>query len=230
MNGMRNKKLYTGCRKCESRFSCPDAYMEHSHKCNNYEKESEVKSMGDVIHKPDHYCFSEYEPRKVIHSWGLNFNLGNAVKYICRAGRKGDILEDLKKAKEYIGFEIEEIEAERNEANKEFNKQFPEHPNCKCVSDENKVKPGVFVEFITVKHDKPDISELVSMSATQFMENYYKYNIGNVPCFVDMQGNWWFVESVSYELNGDNKEVELRVLQVHRFNRKCNEINLILKD
>lgn len=71
--------------------------------------------MGDAIHRPDHYCFSEYEPRKVIHSWGLNFNLGNAIKYIARAGRKGDILEDLKKAKEYISFEIEEIEAERED-------------------------------------------------------------------------------------------------------------------
>lgn len=72
--------------------------------------------MGDAIHRPDHYCFSEYEPRKVIHSWGLNFNLGNAIKYIARAGRKGDILEDLYKAKEYITFEIEEIEAKRAKA------------------------------------------------------------------------------------------------------------------
>ena len=52
----------------------------------------------------------KYEPRKVIADWGLNFNLGNAIKYISRAGRKGDKIEDLKKAIQYIEFEIEELD------------------------------------------------------------------------------------------------------------------------
>lgn len=65
--------------------------------------------MDEVKH-PSHYCFSEYEPRKVIYSWGLNFNRGNAVKYLARAGRKLDEIEDLKKAIQYIEFEIEELE------------------------------------------------------------------------------------------------------------------------
>lgn len=69
---------------------------------------------NDSIHAPLHYIEGRiYEPRKVIHDWGLNFNLGNAVKYIARAGRKGDIIEDLKKAKQYLEFEIEELEDER---------------------------------------------------------------------------------------------------------------------
>ncbi len=67
--------------------------------------------MSDIISAPDHYCKGrKYEPRKVIHDWGLNFNLGNAVKYISRAGRKNDILEDLMKARQYLDFEIEELE------------------------------------------------------------------------------------------------------------------------
>ena len=74
--------------------------------------------MGDAIHKPDHYCFSKYEPRKVIHAWGLNFNLGSAIKYIVRAGRKDDIVQDLEKAREFIAFEIEEIKEARAEAEK----------------------------------------------------------------------------------------------------------------
>lgn len=69
--------------------------------------------MGDAIHKPAHYCYSKYEPKDVIREWGLNFNLGSAVKYIARAGRKDDILQDLKKAREFLGFEIEAIEEER---------------------------------------------------------------------------------------------------------------------
>jgi len=37
----------------------------------------------------------------------MNFCLGNAIKYIWRAGLKGDSIEDLKKAKKYIDFELE---------------------------------------------------------------------------------------------------------------------------
>lgn len=60
---------------------------------------------------PDHYADGrKYEPRKVIYDWGLDFNLGNAVKYISRAVGKNDKIEDLKKAIEYIKFEIEEEE------------------------------------------------------------------------------------------------------------------------
>ena len=67
----------------------------------------------DAVSHPSHYTEGrQYEPRKVIHDWGLNFNLGNAVKYISRAGRKGDALEDLKKARQYLDFEIEEMEKE----------------------------------------------------------------------------------------------------------------------
>ena len=70
----------------------------------------------DLIHHPAHYCYSEYEPKDVIRAWGLNFNLGSAVKYIARAGRKDDILQELNKAKQFIEFEIEAIEKERARA------------------------------------------------------------------------------------------------------------------
>lgn len=56
---------------------------------------------------------------------GLNFNLGSAVKYISRAGHKDDIVQDLKKAQEFIQFEIDAIEGARR-------KEPPVHPNCKC--------------------------------------------------------------------------------------------------
>jgi len=71
--------------------------------------------MGDNIKSPSHYCEGrEYEPKDVIRDWGLNFNLGSCVKYISRAGRKGDKLEDLQKAKQFLEFEIEAVEeAER---------------------------------------------------------------------------------------------------------------------
>ena len=77
------------------------------------EGESEVtaenweKSEFDEIRKPEHYCFSKYEPKDVIREWDLNFNLGNAIKYIARAGRKESAIKDLQKAKRYIEFEID---------------------------------------------------------------------------------------------------------------------------
>lgn len=72
----------------------------------------------DVVARPAHYAEGrKYEPKDVIRDWGLNFNLGSAVKYISRAGRKDDILQDLHKAKQFLEFEIEALEKEREEKN-----------------------------------------------------------------------------------------------------------------
>lgn len=52
-----------------------------------------------------------YEAIKVIRAWGLNFALGNVLKYISRHGKKPgvDALTDLKKARDYLNDEIEAI-------------------------------------------------------------------------------------------------------------------------
>lgn len=51
-----------------------------------------------------------YEAIKVIEAWKLGFHLGNVVKYIARAGKKGDALEDLEKARWYLDREISNME------------------------------------------------------------------------------------------------------------------------
>lgn len=79
----------------------------------------------DMVKNPDHYCFSKYEPKDVIREWGLNFNLGSAVKYIARAGRKDDIVQDLKKAREFLSFEIEALEAEREKTSSKMETSDP---------------------------------------------------------------------------------------------------------
>lgn len=80
-----------------------------------YDKTKNSEDFDAVSH-PSHYTEGrKYEPRKVIADWGLNFNLGNAVKYVSRAGRKGDKIEDLRKAIQYIEFEIEELEDAKHE-------------------------------------------------------------------------------------------------------------------
>ncbi len=56
---------------------------------------------------PSHYKANGLEVIDVIEAFGLNFAIGNAIKYLLRAGKKGDRLEDLKKARWYIDREIE---------------------------------------------------------------------------------------------------------------------------
>lgn len=64
--------------------------------------------MAEAVNHPAHYGGADnpYEAIKVIEAWSLGFNLGNAVKYLSRAGKKGDRLEDLKKARWYLDREI----------------------------------------------------------------------------------------------------------------------------
>jgi len=65
-------------------------------------------TIHDTIDHPAHYGGDYgFEPIKVIEAWDLGFHLGNTVKYIARAGKKGPALEDLKKARWYLDREIE---------------------------------------------------------------------------------------------------------------------------
>lgn len=72
-----------------------------------------AKEKNDPINRPAHYTAGrKFEPIDVIRDWDLNFSLGNAVKYVSRAGRKdpAKTVEDLKKAIWYIQNEIDSIE------------------------------------------------------------------------------------------------------------------------
>lgn len=67
--------------------------------------------MSEMINHPKHYGGEDnpYEAIKVIEAWELGFNLGNVVKYIARAGKKGDAKQDLEKAVWYLNREIGRI-------------------------------------------------------------------------------------------------------------------------
>ena len=60
----------------------------------------------ESVNNPEHYGGKQntYEAIKVIEVWGLNFHLGNVIKYISRAGKKDKtkLKEDLEKAKWYL--------------------------------------------------------------------------------------------------------------------------------
>lgn len=72
---------------------------------------TEMKKMKENVNHPSHYNFGKYEVIDVIDDWKLGFSLGNAVKYIARAGKKDPAkeVEDLKKAVFYINHEIERL-------------------------------------------------------------------------------------------------------------------------
>ncbi len=74
--------------------------------------------MSDAVNHPAHYVQSGVEPIEVIEAWQLGFCLGNAIKYICRAGHKpgADTVEDLEKAAWYLAREIKRLKEEADRA------------------------------------------------------------------------------------------------------------------
>lgn len=70
------------------------------------EKENEFTktSNEDVVNHPNHYTDGKYEVIDFIEQNGLGFHLGNAIKYLSRAGKKNPAktIEDCKKAIWYI--------------------------------------------------------------------------------------------------------------------------------
>ena len=55
---------------------------------------------------PDYYQRGSCDVWDFIREQGLNFHLGNAIKYICRAGYKNSTIEDLEKAIHYLENEL----------------------------------------------------------------------------------------------------------------------------
>lgn len=69
----------------------------------------------DPVHSPSHYTSGSVECIDAIEAAltpaeASGFRKGNAIKYIWRAGKKGDAVEDLKKAQWYLDREVFELE------------------------------------------------------------------------------------------------------------------------
>lgn len=111
----------TECPGCETHFhylsddptppSCPEADLPVS----IFETSDDDRViLPDPINHPPHYNHGIIEPIDVIEDWKLPYHLGNAVKYIARAGHKTeDPREDLKKAAWYLNRYIEKEEIAR---------------------------------------------------------------------------------------------------------------------
>ena len=72
-------------------------------------KEESVEN--DPVNHPSHYTDTKIEVMDYIEDKGFNFALGNAVKYISRAGKKdkNKTIQDLEKAEWYLNREIERL-------------------------------------------------------------------------------------------------------------------------
>lgn len=122
------------CRRCGDTFTvrthedyCPECLPKYSKVPKKKEivvtlanmvaktlEEPEVKTVElpmqeDVINHPSHYTRGKIEVIDFIEDQQLPYHLGNVIKYIARAGHKGDKLEDLKKARWYLDRYINEV-------------------------------------------------------------------------------------------------------------------------
>lgn len=63
----------------------------------------------ETVNHPKHYNSNPSGVECITVVEHMNFCLGNAMKYIWRAGEKGDAKEDIKKAIWYLNRELERI-------------------------------------------------------------------------------------------------------------------------
>jgi hypothetical protein len=68
-----------------------------------------VEALYDPVQHPVHYTKHPSGIECITITEHMNFNLGNAMKYLWRAGEKGDYVEQLKKAKWHIEREINRV-------------------------------------------------------------------------------------------------------------------------
>ena len=71
----------------------------------------------ETVDHPAHYRYDTIEAIDIIEAWALNFNRGNVLKYLSRAGLKSpdSELEDLHKALWYLKREIMRLRNENTE-------------------------------------------------------------------------------------------------------------------
>lgn len=86
--------------------------------------------MNDPVYHPEHYTGHPSGVECVEITEHMNFCLGNAIKYIWRAGQKADTIQDLEKALWYINREIDRLE------------QYGPTTVPECTPDRDVTQPG----------------------------------------------------------------------------------------
>lgn len=73
----------------------------------------ETAKDSDPVNHPSHYTSHPSGVECIQITEHMNFNLGNSMKYIWRAGEKNDDIEDLRKAQWFLVREIDRLIALR---------------------------------------------------------------------------------------------------------------------
>jgi hypothetical protein len=68
-----------------------------------------ARAGQDMVNHPGHYNWFSNGAEVIDITENLSFNLGNVVKYVARASRKGNQIEDLEKAHWYLVRELDRI-------------------------------------------------------------------------------------------------------------------------
>lgn len=79
-------------------------------------RKRKTPDFTDKVNHPRHYNLGKIECIEFIEDQGhgKSFVIGNALKYLVRAGAKGDEIEDLEKVLWYVRRRIEQVKAERS--------------------------------------------------------------------------------------------------------------------
>ncbi len=103
----RNNSVFTNSRNDSRRWQCDDFDNSSSDTCGTVNSR-----IVDMVNHPPHYKSGKLECIEVIENFNLNFHLGNAVKYILRADKKGKQQEDLQKAIWYLQRELKRVSSD----------------------------------------------------------------------------------------------------------------------
>ena len=88
-------------------------YIQEALEANEQAAKAQKPEQNPAVHSPSHYTRGGIETIDFIEAKGLNFHLGNVVKYVSRAGFKQDaLIQDLEKALWYLNREIKRIKTQ----------------------------------------------------------------------------------------------------------------------
>lgn len=143
---------------------------------------------ADNVNHPSHYTSGKIEVIDFIDDQQLSYEKGNAIKYVCRAGKKDPAkeIEDLNKAAWYIQREIKNIENKNTEeiiiyiVNELTVKGFS--VGCYCIDD--------YIN-IYVQKEKHYVTSIISLTTVNAAENKQ-----DKQCYID-----YFISDIIEKFN-----------------------------
>lgn len=105
----------TLCRNCDALLTVPTYKVGYWFVCADCYTNDCYNTVNDPVNHPSHYTSGKVECIEGLEAAMSTaefrgFLRGNAIKYLWRAGKKDDIVQDLKKAQWYLNRLVEALE------------------------------------------------------------------------------------------------------------------------